>query len=199
MQSVILGFCLITAAVCLPQNPTPYMPRAPAPGPCPRVPVVTNFNVHAYLGRWYEIERFFNPFQNGDCVTADYALLNNGSISVANSDVEAGKLNTIFGVASPLPNSSEAKLIVEFPGNSFTQRGVPNYNVVATDYKNYAVVYTCASFNGNKLEFSWILARKPMIPPGFLRDLKEWLLKVNVDSARYEPTLQDPSCPRRQI
>jgi len=40
-----------------------------------------------YLGRWYEIQRFEAPFQTGDCVTADYALLPNCSISVTNSNI----------------------------------------------------------------------------------------------------------------
>ncbi|XP_066948345.1 apolipoprotein D-like [Macrobrachium rosenbergii] len=56
-------------------------------GPCPDVPVVHNFNVTAYLGRWYELERFENLFQSGACATADYARFPNGSISVINTQI----------------------------------------------------------------------------------------------------------------
>ncbi|XP_037794250.1 apolipoprotein D-like [Penaeus monodon] len=181
-----------------------FMPVPPDDGPCPVFPVVEKFDLHAYLGRWYEIERFFNPFQDGSCVTADYALFPNGSVSVLNSDVQEGELNTIAGVATLSDDPSAGQLFVEFPftagfdGNSMG-RNKPNYNVVATDYKNYAVVYTCEYFGPElKFEFSWILARRPQIPNSFLTDLKHWLQLVNINAKRYMPTVQT-NCPNRAV
>ncbi|ROT78961.1 apolipoprotein D [Penaeus vannamei] len=179
-----------------------FMPVPPDDGPCPVFPVVKNFDLHAYLGRWYEIERFFNPFQDGSCVTADYALFPNGSVSVLNTDVQEGASNTIAGVATLSDDPSAGQLFVEFPFTAGFDGGdlggnKPNYNVVATDYKNYAVVYTCEFFGPElKFEFSWILARRPYIPSSFLADLKAWLQLVNINAKRYMPTVQT-DCPNR--
>ncbi|XP_071516906.1 apolipoprotein D-like [Panulirus ornatus] len=201
---VPIFFLAVGSVFCQDPSNKPFMPKPPAPGPCPTVPVVQQFNLRKYLGRWYEIERFFNPFQDGDCVTADYALLPNGSVSVANSEFTEGELNTIFGLATLGPKEYEGRLVVEFPftegGSRGSSDGKPNYNVVATDYYNYAVVYSCSSLGPNlKFEFSWILARRPSVPTHFLVTLRKWLKKVNVDASRYIPTIQGPDCVRRQI
>lgn len=56
-----------------------------SPGKCLNIPVIKDFNAAAYLGTWYEIERFnyvFEDFLN--CVAATYGKLNSTHISVHN-------------------------------------------------------------------------------------------------------------------
>jgi len=179
----------------------------PSPGPCADPPVVDHFNLHRYLGRWYEIERMFNPFQSGDCVIADYSLNPNGTVRVVNSNYIDGVLDEIEGTATPAPGT-EGRLNVVFPdtrGFTDANRGSgPNYNIVATDYVNYAVVYTCTTFQipgqpqETKLEFSWILARRPKASTEFIPRLKAYLDSVGINSKRYNPTNQD-NCQRRPL
>lgn len=204
MMCVRLAMFLVLVGLAAGQVPNgvlPFMPRPPATGPCAVVPVVQNFDLHRYLGRWYEIERFFAPFQTGDCVTADYGLLTNGSVSVVNTEVVEGELNSVRGFATLGPNPLEGRLVVQFPFSSqgsFSPEGEPNYTVVATDYHNYALVYSCSTFGPeNKIEFSWILSRTPTLPPQFVSALKDWASQVNIDAARYSPLRQDASCLRR--
>lgn len=179
----------------------------PSTGPCATPPVVDHFNLHRYLGRWYEIERMFNPFQNGDCVIADYSLNPNDTVRVVNSNYIDGVLDVIEGTATPAPGT-EGRLNVVFPdtrGFQDANRGSgPNYNIVATDYDNYAVVYSCTTFqipgqaSETKLEFSWFLARRPKASPQFVPRLKSYLDQVGIDSTRYIATNQD-NCQRRPL
>jgi apolipoprotein D and lipocalin family protein len=47
--------------------------------------IFKNIILLKYLGIWYEIERYDQPFQiSTDCVTALYGLFNNGLIRVTN-------------------------------------------------------------------------------------------------------------------
>merc|ERR1712168_265432 len=191
MQAAALILCLVGQVMG-----QGVMPVPPDDGPCPYVPIVWNFDLHRYLGRWYEIERFFSGFQDGDCVTADYKLFPNDTVSVLNTDYTEGEMNSIQGIAT-LPDPNLGQLSVKFPfGGSKMDKDGPNYNVVATDYKNYAVVYSCNTFGPDfKLEFAWILGRWTTLPPKFLVELKEWLKTVNINSDRFMPTIQT-DCPR---
>ncbi|CAL4060057.1 unnamed protein product, partial [Meganyctiphanes norvegica] len=67
--------------------PGVFPPGGGSDEPCPDPPVVQNFNLTGYLGRWYEVERMFNPFQYGDCVIADYTLKEDGTVQVIISNV----------------------------------------------------------------------------------------------------------------
>lgn len=81
-------------------------------GPCPEVKTVKNFSVEKYLGLWYEVKRYPNRFSNGKCVTANYGLNPNGTVSVLNNQVIDGKQEGIFGSARLI---SSGVLGVSFP------------------------------------------------------------------------------------
>ena len=60
-------------------------------GRCPRVPLVGNFDVDSYSGKWYEHARDKAVwYQNGDCVQAKYTKTADGGISVRNSQRRPG-------------------------------------------------------------------------------------------------------------
>ncbi|XP_054763491.2 apolipoprotein D-like [Lytechinus pictus] len=84
---------------------------------------VNELDVPAYLGRWYQVytDLVVNVTfeRNAQCVTADYGLNPDGSISVFNANTVGtpdGRFNTISGKAT-VPDASEpGQLVVEFPG-----------------------------------------------------------------------------------
>tara|TARA_B100000315_G_scaffold14683_1_gene13394 strand:- start:271 stop:537 length:267 start_codon:yes stop_codon:yes gene_type:complete len=57
----------------------------------PMLEVVSYVDINRYLGKWYEIARYPNWFQE-DCyvVTADYELTKSGSVKVTNRCREGG-------------------------------------------------------------------------------------------------------------
>ena len=71
-----------------------------------------------YLGRWYEVARYEQGFQK-DCdgVTADYALRDDGGISVINTCRKPdGKIKQAKGKAKVVDTATGAKLKVSFFG-----------------------------------------------------------------------------------
>jgi hypothetical protein len=93
--------------------------QIPGFGRCPDYPVVSNFEPAKYLGKWYEVEKYFTIFElGGTCITATYTDLGNGTIGVFNAMTEmlSRKRRTISGTAVlDNPSDRQAKLLVEFP------------------------------------------------------------------------------------
>lgn len=59
--------------------------QIPGFGECPKVLVVHNFSVTNYLGLWYEVKKYPFVFTIGaKCVTAEYGLNSNGTVSIFN-------------------------------------------------------------------------------------------------------------------
>ena len=122
----------------------------------PPLEVVLNVNIDQYLGRWYEIARYPNWFQeNCYAVTADYELTENGSIKVVNrcrEDGLDGKFREATGAANIVDEHTNAKLKVSFYCPFYG-----NYWIIALgDNYEYAVV------SEPKRQYLWILSRKPI-------------------------------------
>lgn len=77
-------------------------------------------DLNRYVGLWYEIARYENGFERGcEAVTAEYALRDDGLVSVLNSCRQGavdGPVKTSEGKAKIVPASDNAKLKVSFFG-----------------------------------------------------------------------------------
>ena len=123
----------------------------------PPLATVEKVELGRYTGRWYEIARYPNSFESG-CVgvTADYALRQDGRISVLNTCIEGdldGNVRTIEGVARVVDPSTNAKLAVSFFGPFEGDYWILE---LGEDYE-YAVV------GEPSRSFLWILAREPTL------------------------------------
>lgn len=89
---------------------------------CPPLQVVPYVDPARYVGKWYEIARYPTLFQ-ANCAgsTAEYALLEDGRISVFNTcrAADGSTVSTISGVAEVVDPTTNAKLRVSFPGVPF--------------------------------------------------------------------------------
>ena len=83
---------------------------------------VDELNLSQYDGFWYEVydDVFDETFQKGgSCVTADYTLLENGTVGVKNSEIlRNGSVSTIDGIAYYDDGNSGGELTVFLYGGS---------------------------------------------------------------------------------
>lgn len=114
---------------------------------------VKNFDIHRYLGVWYEIVRLDHSFERGlERVTANYSFKDDGGIKVVNRgfDPHKNKWKTSVGKAYFVNDSNTGRLKVSFFGPFYG-----GYNVIALDETNYSYAMVC----GPSKIYLWILAR----------------------------------------
>ena len=118
---------------------------------------VASVDTERYLGRWYEIARLPNQFEkNCEGVTADYALREDGLISVINTcrlGALDGKKKVAKGRARIVDDETRAKLKVSFFGPFWGDYWVIG---LAADY-SLALVGEPAG------RYLWVLSRTPTI------------------------------------
>jgi len=145
-------------------------------GNCPTVPRIEDFDLSKYGGTWYEQLRYPTSFQdkNGKCTTAIYTAIDATSVTVNNTQIQRiknsdeWKLTGAIGEAKQVkPDTFPNKLNVAFDiGNKFVEWVIDlfspeaNYNVMATNYDDYAIVMSCQKLLFWKVEYAWILSRK---------------------------------------
>jgi apolipoprotein D and lipocalin family protein len=125
----------------------------------PPLTVVAHVDIKKYMGKWYEIARYPHSFED-DCfaASADYELMDDGSVKVINSCREGslkGELKEVVGKAHIADNQTNAKLRV-----TFFWRFYGDYWVIDLD-KNYQ--YSIVS--EPKRQHLWILSRTPTMDP----------------------------------
>ena len=133
---------------------------------------VSGFELSRYMGKWYEIARLPNPFENGmSSVSAEYSLHSNGEVRVVNRGLKKGKLKEIFGTARFKGDSDKGLLEV-----SFFQPFYGEYRIIklADDY-SFSVV--CSG----KRKYLWILARTPSLPDDTLAQLLVFIQRSGFD------------------
>lgn len=131
-----------------------------------------------YAGRWYEIARFPNSFEEG-CVgvTAEYSLNDDGSVKVVNT-CRKGALDGPVEVAEGRATSDTAdndRLKVGFV--SWLPFAVGDYWILDTDYQ-VAVIGNPAGSTG------WVLARTPTLSAERLEAAYEVLRRNGYDTSR---------------
>ena len=96
---------------------------------------VGSFDIHRYLGQWYEIARLDHSFERGmSDVQATYALMDDGSVKVINRgyDTQRQAWKEAVGRALFIGDSSTGSLKVSFFGPFYG-----GYHVIALDQENY--------------------------------------------------------------
>jgi len=121
------------------------------------LPVIQDFDLEKYLGKWYEIARMDFFWEKGlKNVTAEYTKNEDGTIRVNNQGVKIknNKPTQSLGKAKMASEPNEGALHVSFFGPFYS-----GYNIMHLDADyQHALVF------GQNLDYMWILSRQKSIP-----------------------------------
>jgi apolipoprotein D and lipocalin family protein len=157
---------------------------AHAADPVAPLKTIDRLDLPRYMGRWYELARYPNRFQN-QCTgpaTADYSLLPGGSVQVLNRCPRGeGKVDEALGEARRVGAEGAAMLQVRFAPAwlSFLPMVWGNYWVVELD-----AGYQLAVVSEPQREYLWVLSRTPTLAPGQWAALTTRLQALGFDPAR---------------
>ena len=152
---------------------------------------VDKVDLNRYMGTWYEIARFPNPFE-GDCAgetTAHYALRGDGRVEVVNSCVTSkGKRQIIRGVAKVADPVSKAKLKVQFHWPFAGDYWV----LLLNSFYEYAVV------GEPSRKYLWILSRTPALDRGTYHGILQRIEELGYDASKLILTRQSRRTPEER-
>ncbi|MBT6120292.1 lipocalin family protein [bacterium] len=151
--------------------------------------VIEFLDLQRYQGKWFEIARFSNPFQN-KCkknVTATYTILENGSIEVVNTcTCESGQDEDVKGLIKIIDTQTNAKLGVSF-FDVFGWRPVwGDYWVLGLDQD-----YTVAVIGDPNRKYGWLLSRTKKLSPTQVKIALRIFDKNGYDSKSLIYTIHD--------
>lgn len=151
-----------------------------------RLRTVSRVDLERYMGKWYEVARYPNPYQDGVVgVIAEYALKDDGTISVRNlgrSESLDAELTESTATAWVTDTTTNARWYVQFiwPFKA-------DYWIIDLDEAyQYAVV------GQPERERLWILSRTPNLSPATLDGIYRRLRSNGYDTSRIRPTPQRP-------
>lgn len=157
----------------------------------PQIELIPSLDLPKYLGVWYEVARYDNPFQakGSTNVKAEYSLIDNGpTVKVHNSCVLSnGTYKEAIGTARPQPKSGPAALEVAFAPSIL--RFLPlvwgDYWIVDLDD-----AYTMSAVTDRNNKYMWILSRAITPNEEQLAALMARLEAKGYDNSRFTRTVQ---------
>ncbi|XP_042216843.1 apolipoprotein D-like isoform X2 [Homarus americanus] len=187
MQSAVLLCVVAVVGGVSAMSVTPF--GHVSKGLCPNITNKEDFDPVPYLGRWYEMERFFMIWENHmDCVNAIYNDLGEGEVEVHNTArTQGGAFTDIIGSAEV---TEPGVLLVHFPGHVAAK-----YHVLDTDYETFTAVYNCVQEANLKFEYAWILSRSMTMDEATLETARQVFISNNIDINFFSTTYQGDDCP----
>jgi len=152
---------------------------------------VPELYVEKYTGRWFQVlgaptNTIFQGY--GTCLTADYGILSNGSVSVLNSQLDKkGNLEQIAGHAYYKNASEPGKLTVYLQGTPFDG---PYWVVKLGEEKNNQYQYSIITVP-SKISL-WVIARN--VEDFYAEYAQSVTNYLDTNKYHYEKIVQDENC-----
>jgi lipocalin len=152
---------------------------------------VSELDIEKYTGRWYQVlgaptNKIFQGY--GTCLTADYGILSNGSVSVLNSQLDKnGNLEQIAGYAYYKNISEPGKLSVYLQGTPFDgPYWVVKLGEVKNDQYQYSIITVPSQIS------LWVIARNVQ---DFYNEYAQIVINyLDAQKYHYETIVQDDTC-----
>jgi lipocalin len=152
---------------------------------------VSELDIEKYTGRWYQVlgaptNKIFQGY--GTCLTADYGILSNGSVSVLNSQLDKnGNLEQIAGYAYYKNISEPGKLSVYLQGTPFDgPYWVVKLGEVKNDQYQYSIITVPSQIS------LWVIARNVQ---DFYNEYAQIVINyLDAQKYHYETIVQDNTC-----
>jgi len=152
---------------------------------------INKLDIEKYVGRWYQVlgaptNEIFQGY--GTCLTADYGILSNGSISVLNSQVDkSGNLEEIAGYAYYKNASEPGKLSVYLQGTPFDgPYWIVKLGEVKDDQYQYSIITVPSQIS------LWVIARSVQ---DFYNEYAQIVTNyLNSQKYHYETIVQNTEC-----
>jgi apolipoprotein D and lipocalin family protein len=140
-------------------------------GWCPTLVHENNkFDIKPYEGVWYEQIRNSDFFiEKGECAIDDLKILNENEYQVLNTEISKDNGELITRHASMKLYSKEKPF--NYGIKFFDMQPRADYQIFDTDYKNFAIVYSCTNLLFSKYELIWIMSREPEMDKNLLENL----------------------------
>eukprot|EP01099_Mayorella_cantabrigiensis_P008860 TRINITY_DN887_c0_g4_i2.p1 TRINITY_DN887_c0_g4~~TRINITY_DN887_c0_g4_i2.p1 ORF type:complete len:207 (-),score=57.22 TRINITY_DN887_c0_g4_i2:82-669(-) len=151
---------------------------------CKNPATVKELNVTQYLGLWYNIaadDLVLSTFQTDYCVTAEYGLNPNGTVSVLNSQRDgsiSGPEENITGYAyqpDPVNYPGKLKVHLEGAGPQAAPYWVLELGPVVNNQYSWVIV------SDPICGFMWVLARTPSIDATTTKTIQNYLVSFGFD------------------
>lgn len=137
---------------------------------------VDSFELHRYLGTWYEIARLDHSFERSlSNVSATYTMRKDGGVGVLNRgyDKKKGRWKQVEGKAYFVSEPTTGHLKVSFFGPFYG-----SYVIIALDRDHYSYALVC----GPSRSYLWILARDTSLDPAVMAELVAQAKKLGFDT-----------------
>ncbi|KAF6214078.1 hypothetical protein GE061_011809 [Apolygus lucorum] len=167
--------------------------QIPYLGDCPTLSPMENFNISRFMGIWYEAERYFQIYQmGGRCVSLEY--LQDGddyvkTISRQKSLVSGTYSETVLR-AIRVEKGHASGMFFSYP---YFPMDLP-YTILDTDYKDFAVAWSCNSLRFANIRNAWILTRERHPSVGVMENAYSVLDLNGISRAFFYRTDQN-NCP----
>jgi apolipoprotein D and lipocalin family protein len=180
MRTLMSGFAALLLAAC--HSQPAYREATNAP------PTVPSVDLARYAGLWYEIARYPNRFErNCTGVTAEYALREDGTVSVTNTCFMGsldGEKKVAEGRARIVEGTGNSRLKVKF-APAWVPFAEGDYWVLALEPD-----YSASLVGSPDGKYLWILSRTPQLATAKLDGLKQRAEDLGYDTGPLEMTVQ---------
>ncbi|KAH0567318.1 hypothetical protein KQX54_008390 [Cotesia glomerata] len=139
------------------QSSSHVKPKHPDCGPCPCIKV-NPIDFHKMSGSWYEIQRSKNNYDNSDrCykLTWSKPYGNHSTLTYKSRSNIKHATNTMISTVHSNDQGTGFTYRLPTLGSIFKE-----HLILDTDYKNYAIVYSCEMHGKKHYEFGWAFSRK---------------------------------------